>query len=94
MSRSRRVTHTLSDRQARKDYFESEDPSIQDTELIPDSFDHDLHHSALAFDHYMASYDAFLVGADAYPEQERIVEEKYGTLRPVLNIARFHKRFC
>lgn len=88
------MTHTLIYRQARKDYFESEDPSIQDTELIPDSFDHDLHHSALAFDHYMASYDAFLVGADAYPEQERIVEEKYGTLRANSTHDSVHERFC
>lgn len=59
--------------------MESGDPSLQDPEQVPVAFDDEDHHNALAFEHYVDAYEAFLVGADVYPEQERVIEERYGT---------------
>lgn len=58
--------------------MESNDPTLQDSEQVPVAFDDDNHHNALAFEHYVAAYEAFLLGADVYPEQERMIEERYG----------------
>ena len=65
--------------QARLDYLESGDPTLQDEEQVPDEFDDLNHHQALAFAHYIDAYEVFLRGADVYPEQERLIEERYGT---------------
>ena len=67
--------------QARLHYLESEDPTLQDAEQVPEQFDDPNQHQALAFAHYVDAYEVFLKGADVYPEQERVVEERYGRLR-------------
>lgn len=46
--------------------------------MIPDEFDDIHHHEALAFEHYIESYQLFLQGSDLFPEQERVLEERYG----------------
>ncbi|KIP04758.1 hypothetical protein PHLGIDRAFT_120415 [Phlebiopsis gigantea 11061_1 CR5-6] len=72
------MLHWLSELgRAKRDYLESGDPSLQDPEQVPVAFDDEDHHNALAFEHYVDAYEAFLVGADVYPEQERIIEERY-----------------
>lgn len=52
--------------------------TLQDSSLIPDEFDDINYHQALALDHYTLAYEVFLEGRDAFPEQERILEERYG----------------
>ena len=64
--------------QGRLDYLESADPTLQDEEQVPPEFDDPHHHQALAFAHYIDAYEVFLKGADVYPEQERVIEERYG----------------
>ena len=56
----------------------SSDPTLQDPELVPVAFDDDDHHSALAFEHFISAYESFLLGDDVYPEQERMIEDRYG----------------
>lgn len=70
--------HVDAVRQARNSYLASEDPTLQEVELVPDEFDLIHHHEALAFDHYIQSYQLFLQGADLFPEQERALQERYG----------------
>ena len=48
---------------------------------MPEQFDDPNQHQALAFAHYVDAYEVFLKGADVYPEQERVVEERYGRSR-------------
>ncbi|KAI0933915.1 hypothetical protein AcV5_005931 [Taiwanofungus camphoratus] len=62
---------------ARLHYLESKDVTLQDSSLILDEFDDINHHLALALDHYTLAYGVFLQGKDAYPEQERLLEERY-----------------
>ena len=64
--------------QARESYLTSEDPTLQEVSLVPDEFENIHHHEALAFEHYIESYQLFLQGADLFPEQERQMEERYG----------------
>ncbi|GJE86872.1 HEC/Ndc80p family-domain-containing protein [Phanerochaete sordida] len=59
---------------AKREYLDSGDPTLQDPEQVPVAFEDD---GALAFEHYVSTYEAFLLGADVYPEQERIIEERY-----------------
>ncbi|KAL6309132.1 HEC/Ndc80p family-domain-containing protein [Sparassis latifolia] len=49
----------------------------RNSSVVPEQFDDINHHEALAMDHYIASYAVFLEGKDAFPEQERILEERY-----------------
>ncbi|OBZ75594.1 putative kinetochore protein NDC80 [Grifola frondosa] len=62
---------------AREHYMESRDPTLQDSSLVPDEFDDINHHQALALDHYMLAYEIFLQGKDVFPEEEKIMEERY-----------------
>ncbi|KAH8107205.1 HEC/Ndc80p family-domain-containing protein [Cristinia sonorae] len=62
---------------ARLQYMESEHPTLQDALLVPDEFDDEHHHRALAMSHYLAAYEVFLHGQDMYPEQEKALEERY-----------------
>lgn len=59
---------------AKRDYLESGDPTLQEPDQVPVAFEND---QALVFEHYVTTYEAFLLGADVYPEQERIIEERY-----------------
>ncbi|KAI0637190.1 HEC/Ndc80p family-domain-containing protein [Trametes polyzona] len=62
---------------AREHYMNSGHPTLQDPALIPDEFDDICHHLALAFDHHSRAYVDFLQGQDVFPEQEKILEERY-----------------
>lgn len=54
-------------------------PSLQDPTLVPDEFDDNInHHLALALDHNTTAYEVFLQGRDVFPEQEKLLEERYG----------------
>lgn len=64
--------------QARLHYLESRDATLQDSSLVPDEFDDMNYHQALALDHYTLAYEVFLEGKDVFPEQEKILEERYG----------------
>lgn len=66
--------------QAREHYMNSGHPTLQDPALIPDEFDDITHHLALAFDHHSRAYVDFLQGQDVFPEQEKVLEERYGML--------------
>ena len=46
---------------------------------MPDEFDDINHHLALALDHNAKAYEVFLQGQDVFPEQEKLLEERYGT---------------
>lgn len=58
-------------------YLQSGDPTLQDPDAVPEEFDDVIHHQALAFSHMIAAYEVFLAGQDVFPEQERILEERY-----------------
>ena len=58
--------------------MESEHPTLQDPSLVPEEFDDEHHHQALAMNHYLAAYEVFLKGQDVYPDQEKEMEDRYG----------------
>ena len=58
--------------------MESAHPSLQDPSLVPDEFEDEHYHQALAMDHYLAAYEIFLLGQDVYPDQEKALEDRYG----------------
>ncbi|KAI0646849.1 HEC/Ndc80p family-domain-containing protein [Trametes meyenii] len=62
---------------AREHYMDSRHPTLQDPALIPDEFDDIQHHLALAFNHNTLAYVDFLQGQDVFPEQEKLLEERY-----------------
>ncbi|KAH9854040.1 HEC/Ndc80p family-domain-containing protein [Lenzites betulinus] len=62
---------------AREHYMDSRHPTLQDPELIPDEFEDISYHLALAFDHHSRAYVDFLQGQDVFPEQEKVLEERY-----------------
>ncbi|KAI8998832.1 HEC/Ndc80p family-domain-containing protein [Trametes punicea] len=62
---------------AREHYMDSRHPTLQDPTLIPDEFDDIHHHLALAFDHNSRAYEVFLQGQDVFPEEEKMLEERY-----------------
>ncbi|PCH38332.1 hypothetical protein WOLCODRAFT_88019 [Wolfiporia cocos MD-104 SS10] len=80
---SRSCTHfeykqlTVAGMQAKQYYLDSRDPTLQDSDFIPDEFDDINHHQALALDHYTRAYEVFLEGKDLFPEQEAIMEDRY-----------------
>ncbi|GBE82486.1 predicted protein [Sparassis crispa] len=75
------VLHWLAETgRMRMHYVDSDDVTLQNSSVVPEQFDDINHHEALAMDHYIASYAVFLEGKDAFPEQERILEERYGKL--------------
>ncbi|KZT11476.1 uncharacterized protein LAESUDRAFT_272490 [Laetiporus sulphureus 93-53] len=72
------VLHWLSELgKERLHYLDSQDPTLQDSSLIPNEFDDIDHHQALAIDHYARAYQVFLDGKDVFPDQERILEDRY-----------------
>lgn len=64
--------------QARLHYVESEHPTLQYSDIIPEEFDDPNHHAALAFDYFAESYEAFFAGSDIFEDQQLKIEERYG----------------
>ncbi|KAH9901177.1 HEC/Ndc80p family-domain-containing protein [Cubamyces lactineus] len=62
---------------AREHYMDSGHPTLQDPALIPEEFNDIHHHLALAFDHNSRAYEVFLQGQDVFPEEEKMLEERY-----------------
>ncbi|KAJ3556638.1 hypothetical protein NM688_g1916 [Phlebia brevispora] len=58
-------------------HLDIDDNASENDEQVPEEFDDNHHHQALAFAHYVEAYEVFLRGADVYPEQERLLEERY-----------------
>ena len=58
--------------------MESEHPTLQFSGIVPEEFDDPNHHTALAFDYFAESYEAFFAGSDVFKEQQRKIEERYG----------------
>jgi kinetochore protein NDC80 len=58
--------------------MESEHPTLQFSDIIPEEFDDPHHHAALAFDYFAESYEAFFQGSDIFEDQQRKIEERYG----------------
>ncbi|KAH9946289.1 HEC/Ndc80p family-domain-containing protein [Epithele typhae] len=72
------VLHWLAELgKARHVYMNSQHPTLQNPELVPEEFDDDEHHLALAFQHKCVAYEVFLQGQDVFPEQEKILEQRY-----------------
>ena len=61
--------------------MDSGHPTLQDPALIPEEFDDIHHHLTLAFDHNSRAYEVFLQGQDVFPEEEKMLEERYGMER-------------
>ncbi|KAI0807228.1 HEC/Ndc80p family-domain-containing protein [Fomes fomentarius] len=61
----------------RDEYMNSRHPTLQDPALIPDEFDDNNYHLALALDHNLTAYEVFLQGQDVFPQQEKALEERY-----------------
>jgi len=64
--------------QARLHYMESEHPTLQYSDIIPEEFDDPNHHAALAFDYFAEAYESFFAGSDIFEDQQRKIEERYG----------------
>jgi kinetochore protein NDC80 len=58
--------------------MESEHPTLQFSDIIPEEFDDPHHHAALAFDYFAEAYEAFFQGSDIFEHQQRKIEERYG----------------
>jgi hypothetical protein len=58
--------------------MESEHPTLQFSEIIPEEFDDPHHHAALAFDYFAEAYESFFQGSDIFEDQQRKIEERYG----------------
>ncbi|THU99358.1 hypothetical protein K435DRAFT_777030 [Dendrothele bispora CBS 962.96] len=61
----------------RDHYMASGHPTLQDPENIPEEFEDQIDHRALAFEYYERSYIVWLDGADDFVEPKRIIEERY-----------------
>lgn len=57
----------------------SDDPTLQEYEQVPDSFEDPNHHAAIAFRYYSDAYGAFLSGTDDFTEQKDELKARYGT---------------
>ena len=64
--------------QARSNYLNSGDPSLQIPEDVPEEFDDPHHHYALAFQFYEQAYALWLDGDDTFTEPRQELEERYG----------------
>ncbi|KAI5123278.1 hypothetical protein M0805_009300 [Coniferiporia weirii] len=62
---------------ARYAYLDSSEPTLQDLEQVPENFDDENHHAALAFHYYSDAYGVFLSGADDFSEQDQYLETRY-----------------
>lgn len=62
---------------ARLQYLESDDPTLQNVERIPEEFRDPVHHQALAFEYFSEAYIAFFNGADVFEEQDKALEARY-----------------
>ncbi|THH04485.1 hypothetical protein EW145_g5494 [Phellinidium pouzarii] len=62
---------------ARYAYLDSAEPTLQDLEHVPENFDDENHHAALAFHYYSDAYGVFLSGADDFSEQDQYLETRY-----------------
>lgn len=72
------VLHWLVDTgKARLQYLESDDPTLQNIERIPEEFHEPMHHQALAFEYFSEAYIAFFHGADVFTEQDKVLEARY-----------------
>lgn len=72
------VLHWLVDiGKARLQYLESEDPTLQNVERMPEEFHEPMHHQALAFEYFSEAYIAFFHGADVFTEQDKALEVRY-----------------
>ena len=49
---------------------------------MPENFEDENHHAALAFNYYSDAYGAFLSGADDFREQDQYLETRYGDWKP------------
>ena len=58
--------------------MESEHPTLQFSDIIPEEFDDPHHHAALAFDYFAESYESFFSVSDIFEDQQRKLEERYG----------------
>jgi kinetochore protein NDC80 len=58
--------------------MESEHPTLQFSDIIPEEFNDPHHHAALAFDYFAEVYEAFFSGSDVFEDQQRKLEERYG----------------
>jgi kinetochore protein NDC80 len=65
-------------RQARTNYLNSGDQSLQISEDVPEAFDDPHHHYALAFQFYEQAYALWLDGDDTFAEPRQALEERYG----------------
>jgi hypothetical protein len=75
--------------QARLQYLESGHPTLQESTEVPEEFDDPNHHQAVAFDYYTDAYGFFLDGADAFEEQDQVLEGRYGKLA-IMELLRHH----
>ncbi|TDL13552.1 hypothetical protein BD410DRAFT_735210 [Rickenella mellea] len=55
----------------------SDDPTLQEIEQVPEVFEDPNHERALAYHFLTESYAVFLTPSDDFPEQERVMEERY-----------------
>lgn len=64
--------------QARIQYLQSGDTTLQEHTAVPKEFDDPHHHQALAFEYYTEAYGTFLRGSDDFEESEQVLEARYG----------------
>ncbi|KAF9227997.1 hypothetical protein BS17DRAFT_774616 [Gyrodon lividus] len=62
---------------ARLHYLETDDPTLQVVERMPEEFHDPIYHQTLAFDYFAEAYIAFFHGADVFEEQDKALEARY-----------------
>lgn len=62
----------------REDYFNSGHPTLQNTADIPEEFEDQLDHRALAFDYFDQAYTVWLDLIDDFVEPNQYLEDRYG----------------
>lgn len=46
--------------------------------MVPEEFDDEHNHRALAFEHCVNTYERFLANSDDYTQEEQELEQRYG----------------
>ena len=66
--------------QGRVSYCDSNEPTLQLAEHVPEVFDDPDHQFALALQYYDDAYSVFLSGKDDFSAQDANLEERFGKL--------------
>ncbi|EIM90401.1 uncharacterized protein STEHIDRAFT_75157 [Stereum hirsutum FP-91666 SS1] len=76
-------------------YANSDEPTLQLLDTVPEEFDDENHHRALAFEHCVNTYERFLANSDDFTQEEQELEQRYAKKneRTLLGLEEERKQF-